>query len=189
MSPFDFDIFLARRLQWWPDQFVFMPDSRVLVSRAKRNLTKIGTKCAPCIRSAVLKTYAYGWLTERRFRDNEFRRCALGCPACDDPSTNDDSLEHYMCCPQVEEAWWCFAKLRNDRGPQRVLGLTEEAEEVTIARLAFLYCIYTIHANLRVRRVSVTVSTLTKVVAERRRHIEGRYKTTSHALSKLRKAR
>eukprot|EP00973_Karenia_brevis_P029731 4102780-Karenia_brevis.AAC.1 len=145
VSPFRLDLFLSRRLQRWPQQFQYMPSAQRLASRARRNLLQLATKCVPCIRSAVLKTYAYGWLTGRRFNNDERRDCILGCtrglgitPDMD-PTVSDDSLEHYMCCPHIQEAWHKFSRLHNSSGPLGMLGLADEPEEIIIARLVFLY--------------------------------------------------
>ena len=109
----------------------------------------VSRTCAPCLKSAVLKTYAYGWLSARRFGSSGYRSCLIGCTKREpeentltrDPMESDDSLEHYMCCLVVQMAWSKFSKMDNDKGPLGMLGLAAENQTVLLARLVLLYCV------------------------------------------------
>ena len=195
MTPFDLKAFLEQRLHRWPAQFSYMPHAHHLASRAARNLLEVAQACAPCLKSAVLKTYAYGWLTARRFSNEECRFCLVGCARrCRDgessarcPMESDDSLEHYMCCPHVQQAWTRFVRLHNDKGPLGMLGLADEDPAVVLARLAFLYCSFNVLAQLEVQQTAVAPSQFLRMMEERRRVIEARCQKVARALRQLRK--
>jgi hypothetical protein len=70
-----------------------------IAARVTRNLQRLPDLVAPRVCGAVLRLLFNGWCTPRRFQKRESAEnvCVLGC------STAEDSIEHYGCCPAIQE--------------------------------------------------------------------------------------
>ena len=102
------------------------------------------------------------------------------------PGTQDDSLEHYSCCPAVMEGWERCTGTVSTKGPSGFLGLADEPSELITARCAYIYCTYTVIVKLQVRRQPVDKQTFLRMVDERRRFIETHSHTIAAALRTVR---
>ena len=94
-----------------------------------------------------------------------------------------------MCCPVIQEGWTKISSRCNQCGPLGTLGLADEADFMIVARMAYLYCVFTVLAQLQVRRLPVAKDTFMRLINERRRYIEGHCNASSCALRECRPKR
>jgi hypothetical protein len=68
--------------------------------RVHRHMQLLPNLVAPKVCAAVFRTVFNGWCTERRFqrRWKATNKCVLGCGG-----QAEDSIEHYCCCPTVQD--------------------------------------------------------------------------------------
>jgi len=98
-----------------------------IATRCFRNLQMLPSLVPPRICAAVLRTIFNGWCTARRFqkRRTTLNRCLLGCGA-----DAEDSIEHYCCCPAVQDTLWCKLRLRFHGGRALSYWMMNEESDV-----------------------------------------------------------
>ena len=93
----------------------------------------------------VIKTWLNGWATSARMHEDILLPCLLGC------GTGEDSLKHYLQCPQLYAFCRCF--FNTDSCPLIRIGI----KNPTISNLKIVSCVYTAYraAKAQVRECRI----------------------------------
>jgi len=141
----------------------------VKVERAMRTIDRLGKLVPPRVIAAVLRTWANGWCTTRRYQVES--ECIFGCPW-----RGTDCIEHYLVCPKIEKWNGGFmGRIREgsakDRSQRALLlgGQFVSDEELTLdaLRLAALYDTHNKCRHGKGNRRGERVSMLTQSIMDR----------------------
>ena len=184
--PFVPRAYFARRMARWKKEWCYLPEPHILAERALNMIRHVFKRPIPCITSAIVKTLLNGWITGRRMRSCDARRCRFGCVSA------DDSIEHYAVCAAVHVAWEDFAGLPHPNGPLGFLCLAQESSSIVKLRMAFIYCLHSVVERLRattLENAGAVVDDIVPRMRERKRHIAGMSSEVRRALIDVKRNR
>ena len=116
--------------------------------RALKVMKRLKGLIPPGVTAAILRTWFNGWCTRRRFQLKQDNKCMFGCD-------DEDSVEHYSCCKQVER--WSVRELRCEacdsaivrRRSFLLLGSELISDDALIIGALRIAAVYRVHNSVR----------------------------------------
>ena len=122
-----------------------MPSEHTLATRACDLGDNLLSSLPPCVVSAVIKTWCNGWVTSRRFKDDDLG-CIFGCAG------GEHSIEHYAVCSVCSTSWTRLSFVPSYNGPLGFMAFGEENLSIKALRCLHIYAVYTVVVAQNARR-------------------------------------
>ena len=126
-----------------------MPNEETLSTRACELGESLLSTLPPCIVAAVIKTWCNGWVTSRRFKDDDLG-CVFGCQRA------EHSIEQYAVCRVCSDSWSRLSRVPRYSGPLGFMVLGEEHLSIKALRCAHIYAVHSVVVGQDARREKIT---------------------------------